>query len=425
MPRSRSEIEERKAVPVIGIDSRRPVFSVGRPFDWVGRGDVMETDRMPAPDLRYEISHSRIDLLREAQLSRSTRHLARIPEPGCSLHLITNGTFDFWDFIHAMLAKAAPRVALDFYASTWILNRRCGISLLDLFDRGLIRRIGLITGLYFKRRESSVFHAVYEGLRTRGQRFMASPNHSKWFAMQLDDGTGIVAEGSANFTENGNAEQVCITNDAGLFAFYKEWADGILGTQPLPPLGTVRESIALPEFEQRPAEAPSNRRRPAALAAAGLGAFAATRDAADRANVQRWKTNPPFCPRWGDHFAESLAEAIAAVAPTLPPGTIVATPPQGASHGADFAASCLAQFIANRFGATYRPGLLNRTDRKRYHGPEASLRQTPYRCSEVESRPPLVLVVDDLATTGTTMRLALQALRRERIAALGFAYSGR
>lgn len=302
MPRSRSEIQERKAVPVIGIDARRPRLAAGPRFDWVGRGDAMETDRMPAPELRHETRHARIDILKAAQQARSTRHLARIPEPGCSVHLITNGTFDFWDFIHATLSLATPRIALEFYASTWILNRRCAVSLLDLYDRGLIRKIGLITGIYFKRRESSVFHTVYEGLRTRGQRFMAAANHSKWFAMRLDDGTGIVAAGSANFTENGNAEQVSVTNDVSLFEFYREWAENILGHQPLPPIGTVRASVALPEFDRREPEAPSNRRRPFALPAAGLGAFVATRDMTDREAVQRWKTNPPLCPRWGSHF---------------------------------------------------------------------------------------------------------------------------
>jgi predicted amidophosphoribosyltransferase len=59
---------------------------------------------------------------------------------------------------------------------------------------------------------------------------------------------------------------------------------------------------------------------------------------------------------------------------------------------------------------------------KRWHGRHFALKQEPFA---VVSKPPSVaLVVDDMMTSGTTMRLALEALRTAGSPAFGFAYVG-
>lgn len=145
-----------------------------------------------------------------------------------SYHIVTNGRFDFWDFVPTILKMAAPARCLEFFASTWILNRRNAVELLQLFDDGKIGMIGFLTGVYFKRRESATFATLYEGLAARGQRFKACLNHAKFFTMLFDDGTAYTCESSANFTENGNIETHVLTHDRGLFDFHKAWVSDVL-----------------------------------------------------------------------------------------------------------------------------------------------------------------------------------------------------
>ena len=197
------------------------------PFDFLNRDEQLESQRMPADNLKHT-QDAKHKTLKALQRKFAMEHIGEIPKPGQSVHIITNARVDFWDFTPALLNLAAPRIALRWYGSTWILNRRNAIELLQLRDEGKIRSAGLITGIYFKRREAAVFATVYEGLRKRGDRFKACLNHSKWIAMVLDDGTGLVCISSANFTENGNIETHCLTNDRAVFDFYADFADDLL-----------------------------------------------------------------------------------------------------------------------------------------------------------------------------------------------------
>ena len=196
-------------------------------FDFATNPDILETDVMPRNNLKY-VREAKIELVKAMKRQWCFDHIERLPLPGESYHMVTNARFDFWDFVPTLLKMAAPAVALEFYGSTWILNRRNAVELLQLYDEGQIKRIGFITGIYFKRRESATFATLYEGLSKRGQRFRACLNHSKFFTMLLTDGTALTCESSANFTENGNVETHVLTNDRGLFDFHQAWVDELL-----------------------------------------------------------------------------------------------------------------------------------------------------------------------------------------------------
>jgi hypothetical protein len=205
------------------------LFSFAGPatFGHTTSEEELETERLP--DRCQAYGHSpRIQTVNAMKRKWAVAEIGRIPDPGESIHVVTNARFDFWDWTPAILKMAEPRVCRRWYGSTWILNRRNAVELLDLYDQKKILAVSMVTGIYFKRRESSVFATLYEGLKARGQRFKAALNHSKWVAMELDDGTGLVIAGSANFTENGNMEQFVYVNDRGLFDFYAGIADTIL-----------------------------------------------------------------------------------------------------------------------------------------------------------------------------------------------------
>ena len=101
--------------------------------------------------------------------------------------------------------------------------------MLELFDRGSIRSIEILTGTYFKPRESAVYATLLQGIQQRGQRFKCFENHAKIVLLSKPEtGDFITVEGSANFTANPRVEQYVINNDRELFDFHKPSMDAYL-----------------------------------------------------------------------------------------------------------------------------------------------------------------------------------------------------
>jgi len=109
------------------------------------------------------------------------------------------------------------------------MNRGNALGLLDLLDSGAITSSVLLTGLYFKTRESAVAATIIKGLADRGQRYMALKNHAKVIVIEAG-ARSLVVEGSANFTANPRIEQYVLTRDEGLAAFHAEWMMEAVGT---------------------------------------------------------------------------------------------------------------------------------------------------------------------------------------------------
>lgn len=149
-----------------------------------------------------------------------------IPAPGESLHIVSNGTFDYWCFIPVTL-RILARPAAEFYGSTWTMNRDNVGELFRLFDSGRIQRAAILTGTYFKRRESAVANSLIEGLAKRRQRYVAFQNHAKVMLLAAPPDF-IVFEGSANFTANPRLEQTVLSNDKDLYHFHRAWMESIL-----------------------------------------------------------------------------------------------------------------------------------------------------------------------------------------------------
>lgn len=383
------------------------------PVDFAGPGflaptdEAIESDRTVPDNLSY-VRAGKIEVLMALKRRNAVAHLGDLREPGTSVHMVTNARMDFFDFTPAILSLASPRVAQYWIGSTWILNRTNAVDLLALFDAGKIRDIGLLTGVYFKRREPAVFATIYEGLRARGQRFGARLNHSKFVSMLLDDGTGLTIESSANFTENGNIETHVFTNDAGLFWFHKSWTDELLG----------------PCDESLGSAGPAVERKPTSQKGAGLGVWAASRRDGDRVAVQAWKAAGGGACAEVSVWASWVADLVRQWSAVLPMGTVVVSPPPGASAyaGGVDCAQVLARAVAEVLAVPYLAGAIERTDVKRRHGPWASRHQAAFRwVAPVAS---MVLVVDDLITSGTTMRLALDSVRAAGLPGFGFAVVG-
>jgi hypothetical protein len=152
--------------------------------------------------------------------------MSEIPEPGESIHIVSNGTFDYFTLVPIAIELMGGNIN-DFYFSTWTLNNSNCESILKLYDEKKVKSINCLVGLYFMKREAQVFNMIYEGLKERGQRIFSNENHSK--VTLLENGKDfIVICGSANFTSNPRIEQFTIYNSKELFDFHKSWMDEII-----------------------------------------------------------------------------------------------------------------------------------------------------------------------------------------------------
>ena len=182
----------------------------------------LESDAMPSPGgIRRNL---KLKGLNQLQLKKLNEILPAIPAAGESWHVVSDGTFDFWKFVPHLVGLIDS--ADEFYGSTWTIARPNVIELLELFDSGRVRKISMLTGLYFKRRETAVYATLLSGLLQRGQRYRAFKNHAK-IILLAGSGQSLVVEGSAKFTANPRLEQFVITNDRPLYDFHRSWMEGM------------------------------------------------------------------------------------------------------------------------------------------------------------------------------------------------------
>jgi hypothetical protein len=185
----------------------------------------LQTSEMPVKTLSLK-RQSKRDFISAMKKEEVKSFLTKIPKNGETLHIVSNGKFDFWSFIPVILNLMGGH-SFDFYGSTWTINRDNVNDLFRLHDNRMIGNINMMTGLYFKQRESSVYATLVEGILERGQNYICLETHAKIVLLQ-NGKDYITIEGSANFTSNPRIEQYAISNDKGLFDFHKKWMDDIL-----------------------------------------------------------------------------------------------------------------------------------------------------------------------------------------------------
>jgi hypothetical protein len=216
--------------------SKKQIDPTDQPsLDWVDQTrmpavvstDPLENDRMPAAG-KHARHEARLAMRMILKKEKAEESLADgLPKPGESHHIISNALYDFWNVIAEGVRKLGG--VDEFYGSTWTMNRQNVLDLMELIDAGKIKRCRMLTGTYFKRRESAVYAQLITGLAQRGQKYVAFNNHTKIALMHAQSGRDwIVFEGSANWTANPRLENFVITNDRGLFKFHQAWMDDML-----------------------------------------------------------------------------------------------------------------------------------------------------------------------------------------------------
>jgi hypothetical protein len=332
---------------------------------------------------------------------------------GEATHAVMNGRYDLMVLLAAVL---------EFYGSgcqslrvaTLSFNDRNTLEMAELLRSGRVGALTLLCSSFFKAHNDAEFAAAKrEAALFPGRwRLAAARNHCK--VVLADFGVRrLVLEGSANLRTNGNWEQLLIIQDAELHAWHAAWIDAMVSRYEV-------EAADEPEPEQKRPPRPA---RPAHYRHAGLGVWCCRRGLTgpDAEAFQAWKQAPSRREAFCTAAAASIADLIRQWQQTIPAEWVVTTPPPGASAGKEYPAGFLGRAVAAELGVEYQT-TLQRSGAKRWHGRHYAMKQEPFI---VTCKPPSVaLVVDDMMTSGTTMRLALDALRCAGVPAFGFAYIG-
>ncbi len=375
-------------------------------LDLLMGGNALESAKMPTgrqhrmtAKRRFQ-SVTRTDALKDA--------LGPPPKRGESIHVVSDAKYDFWHFVPLMIGWLKRTDHL--YCSTWTASRPNVLDLFAVHDAGEIAagQIHFLTGLYFKRRESAVYALLLNGITERGGRYKAFENHCKVLLLANEKSdTWLTVEGSANLTANPRCEQYVVTNDRDLHDFHRQWMD---------------DQLAAPDRKSKSRPKAARTTTGYSCRRAGLGVLAACNDHGSRRALIKWKLAA------ADHtdadaatYAAPLIDLIRECQPVLPPDAVVTCPPQGASWPRDYCAERIARIVAAALDRPFR-ALLTRTDEKTHHSPHAALAQAPFECAPGPERE-TVIIVDDLITSGATMRLALAAVRATARNAFGFAFN--
>jgi hypothetical protein len=210
-------------LPAFDMDSVQPFYAEGEAAD----------TRNAAASLPHERVYRRCATDRhfkhQLAVANAAKTLDALPAAGESVHIVMRGSFNAWDFVPAIARLAAPATIGRLTLSTLGFARDNTVELLELLDSRTVAAVDFLCSVYFKSVDAGVYEHLHAELTRRGQRVAAVRTHAKVLCFELTDGRPIVIESSANLRSCHNAEACCITSDAGLLEFHREWITYLLG----------------------------------------------------------------------------------------------------------------------------------------------------------------------------------------------------
>jgi len=162
-----------------------------------------------------------------ARRAKSEANLAELMppnfEPGESWHVISQGDIDSMSYL-AHIVEYEP---LDYLLlSTWCMAGEDVARLGKWIDEGRISRLDCYVGEIFPNQYTDVHAMLCATARKVGGRVAVFRNHAKIFA-GANSRIQFAIESSANINTNPRCEQTAVHASADLFAFYKEFFDGV------------------------------------------------------------------------------------------------------------------------------------------------------------------------------------------------------
>lgn len=155
--------------------------------------------------------------------------LPDLPAPGDAVHALMLGTFDLAQVV-ADVARRLPALR-HLRIATLCYSKRNVAELAGLLDARPGTALTLLVSVFHKEHNREPHEwAVAELTAFPGVRVAAARSHCKVVLFDVDDGDGLVFEGSANLRTNKNREQLVAVRDRGLHDWHACWIDHLVGT---------------------------------------------------------------------------------------------------------------------------------------------------------------------------------------------------
>jgi hypothetical protein len=158
-----------------------------------------------------------------------------LPEEAESVHIIMTGYYDLLHLLIVLLERFGCRCEV-LRIATLSLSRRNVQEMAALLDQGKARTLEILCSDFFRKHDEDIFKELCLEFHARGQRVAVARSHAKVVTIALDDGRRYVLSGSPNLRTNRNIEQIAVTRDPSLHAFYDQWLSEMMNNHASPTL---------------------------------------------------------------------------------------------------------------------------------------------------------------------------------------------
>jgi hypothetical protein len=171
---------------------------------------------LPAPKL------AKLKARRMAGIREAKECLAKLPDPGESLHVIATSRMDLTDVINGLLERIGT--ATEINIATLGYNGKNLSQMLAWLDTKQVGTLTLLASIFYRSHNGEQWAYTLDEFRKRRQRAACCHSHAKVVTLAFKNGQRLSIEGSANLCGNGSGrEQFAMINDGGLHDWHAAW----------------------------------------------------------------------------------------------------------------------------------------------------------------------------------------------------------
>ena len=150
------------------------------------------------------------------------KKIAKIPEPGEQLRIVTQKELLAFDFILAILKEEK---ILEMYLAFFQMGKKIAIEIVRLFNQGDILNIFLLLNDGLLKQKPDVY-GILEANKSDNFRVITARTHTKIILIRTP-GNHYVIEGSGNMSVGARIEQYIFEENRPVYDFHRKWMEDL------------------------------------------------------------------------------------------------------------------------------------------------------------------------------------------------------